>query len=131
MINQGMLMAVSILALVISLLVFLFALVSYWWRNLYANTTLVAGTFWRLCRIASWAGLAPRAWQTPYEYSQMLIQHFPQKATSLWHLTELFVRDRWGSPHHVPHAREEAVAEQLWPSLRTSLLGLFLRKIRK
>lgn len=129
-INEGTLLDLSLIALLISFLVFLVALIVHWWRSLYANSTLVAGTFWRLCRMAGWAGLAPRVWQTPYEYSRMLCQYCPQKAGYLWHLTELFVRDRWGAPHQAPHAREEKVVEQLWPALRGMLLRMALRRIK-
>ncbi|GAC1450452.1 MAG: hypothetical protein PVSMB5_38160 [Ktedonobacteraceae bacterium] len=78
-----------------------------------------------MCRVAGWAGVGPKKWQTPYEYNSILSQHFPHKAPMLAHLTELFVRDRWGSPVHAPRGQEEALAEQIWPDLRI----LFLRSI--
>lgn len=127
-VNQNVLMGLSIGSLLLSFCLLLAAIATYWWRNLYANSSFVAGMYWRFCYLARWAGLAPRAWQTPYEYSQMLGQHFPQKSSSLWRLTELFVRDRWGSPSHVHHPSEEKDVEQLWPTLRNSLVHCFLRK---
>jgi hypothetical protein len=60
----------------------------------------------------------------------MLSEQFPHQSKMLWHLTELFVRDRWGSPSQVPHPSEEQVVEQLWPSLRNTLVSRLLRKKR-
>lgn len=126
-VNQTLLMAGSITMVLFSLILFFAALISYWWRSLYANSTLIAGMFWRLCRIASWAGLSPQSWQTPYEYSRMLSQHMPQKEIHLWRLTELFVQDRWGAPHHAPvHAAGEI--EQHWSALSAMFLRLVLRR---
>jgi transglutaminase-like putative cysteine protease len=130
-VNGAVLVAVSIAALLCSLLLFLVALITYWWRNLYANSTVIAGIFWRLCYIASWAGFSPRHWQTPYEYSRMLSRHFPQQAPPLWRLTELFVRDRWGAPHQVPHVHEEVYAQHLWMNLRGLMMHLVLKKVKK
>lgn len=127
-VNQNFLIWLSAFVLLISILVFLTAAITYWWRTLYRNSTFVAGMFWRLCWIASRAGLAPSSWQTPYEYSRMLSQYFPQKATPLWHLTELFVRDRWGAPSQVPQQREVEHIEQLWPTLRQMFFQLWMRK---
>jgi transglutaminase-like putative cysteine protease len=128
---QSLLLGLSLLALFGSLCFLLFALGSYWWRNLYAGANLVSGIFWRACRIASWAGLPPREWQTPFEYSRTLIQHFPQEAAPMRRLTELFVRDRWAAPHETPYAPEEDDLERLWPHLRNVLLRLILLKIGK
>ena len=129
-VNQGLLMAGSVALVLFSLVLFLAAMISYWWRNLYANNSPVTGMFWRLCRIASWAGLSPQSWQTPYEYSRMLSQHIPQKEAHLWRLTELFVRDRWAAPHQLPASHEEEEVEQRWPALRTMFLQLVLRRKR-
>jgi transglutaminase-like putative cysteine protease len=129
MISQALLMWGAILLLVVSLVVFLSALATWWWRNLFPGSTLVAGMFWRLCWIASRAGLGPNKWQTPYEYSSMLSQHLGQQPAQLWQLTELFVRDRWGLPRHAPRkVEEEVVAQQLWPSLRNMFLQLLVKK---
>lgn len=127
--SQGMLLGFSLSVLFFSVIIFLAALLNYWWRSMYAQSSFVAGTYWRLCRIASWAGLAPRGWQTPYEYSGMLGKRFPQNAPSLWRLTELFVRDRYGPPHAASDATETD-ARQLWSNLRGLLPRLFLRKKR-
>jgi hypothetical protein len=61
----------------------------------------------------------------------MLAQHLPQHAKPLWHLTELFVRDRWGGPRQVPHAEEEQVVEQHWPRLRTTFVQLLVKRVKK
>lgn len=131
LLSQGMLVWFSVLVLFCSLLFFGVSVVTYWWRNLYKNSTAVSGLFWRLCYIASWAGFSPRSSQTPYEYMGMLSRHFPQTGRSFWSLTELFVRDRWGSPVHVPHMQEQLAAEQHWSNIRGALVHLFLKRIKR
>ncbi|HTK08460.1 MAG TPA: transglutaminase domain-containing protein [Ktedonobacteraceae bacterium] len=129
--NEMILIWLSVLILLCSFFVFLAALLARWWRNLYANSTFVTGTFWRFCRIASWVGLAPKGWQTPYEYSRMLRQQLPQGSMPFQHLTELFVRDRWGPPQAAPRPQEEAHIQQCWPALRTELLLRVFRRRKK
>jgi hypothetical protein len=131
MVSMPVLEAISIGALLISLLFFLFALIVHWWRNLYASSSRVSGLFWRLCWMASCVGLAPRLSQTPYEYSQVLSQQFPERAGALHYLTDLFVRDRWGAPQHLPRAQEEAHAEQLWGNLRGIFVEMILHKVKR
>jgi hypothetical protein len=131
MVSMPVLEAISIGALLISLLFFLFALVVHWWRNLYASSSRVSGLFWRLCWMASCVGLAPRLSQTPYEYSQILSQQFPERAGALHYLTDLFVRDRWGAPQHLPRAQEEAHAEQLWGDLRGIFVEMIVHKAKR
>ena len=128
---NAILLPVALVLLFAAFIFFLVAVFVRWWRNQYANSTVVSGLFWRVCRIASWAGVGPKKWQTPYEYSSILSQHFPQKAPLLSHLTELFVRDRWGSPVHLPQMQDEAVAEQMWPDLRTLLLRSIVDRVQK
>ena len=128
---QSWFLSLTIVALVSAVLIFLLALVRYWWRNLYPNSSFIAGTFWRMCHVASWVGLAPRSWQTPYEYSRALCGRVPQEAGTLWRLTELFVRERWGTPHHASYAQAEHELEQLSPRLRQSFWRLLLMKVRK
>ena len=129
MANQNLLLGLSISALLCSLLVLFIAIWTYWWRNLYANSTLVSGMFWRVCRIASWMGFSPRESQTPYEYSRTLSRYFPQETAPLRHLTELFVRDRWAAPHQA--VAKEADLERLRPSLRRMFLRLLIKRARK
>ncbi|GCE19561.1 DUF4129 domain-containing transglutaminase family protein [Dictyobacter kobayashii] len=94
-------------------------------RLLDATRPAVSGLFWRACWLASWVGLGPKSWQTPYEYTEMLSRHLPQKEASLWELTELFVRERWGAPYHAPGEHEAISLARSWPSLRSRLLRLF------
>ncbi|MFL5625085.1 MAG: transglutaminaseTgpA domain-containing protein [Ktedonobacteraceae bacterium] len=122
----------SLTALICSLLVLLIAFARYRWRSLYPDSTLIAGTFWRLCLLASWLGLAPRDWQTPYEYSRMLCRKVPQAANPLWRLTELFVRERWAGSETIPYVSyaSKREMERLTPSLRRVFLRLLWMKIR-
>jgi transglutaminase-like putative cysteine protease len=130
-VNQTVLMWLAVFILLCSFFAFLFALCVRWWRNLYSNSSFVSGTFWRLCRLAGWVGLAPKGWQTPYEYSGMLSQHLSDGSKPLWHLTTLFVRDRWGPPHVAPHPQEEEAVEQFWPILRTAVLEQVVHRFKK
>jgi hypothetical protein len=61
----------------------------------------------------------------------MLSRHFPEQAHPLWRLTELFVRDRWGTPQQVPQAHEEEYAEHLWSNLRGMVMKLALKRLKK
>ncbi len=125
------LLGLSLATLICSLLVLAIASARYWWLNLYPGSTFIAGTFWRLCRLASWAGLAPQAWQTPYEFSHLLCQRLPRDAPPVWRLTELFVRERW-APQATPYALRsgEVEAEKLKPSLHRIFVRLLWTKNR-
>ncbi|HEY6409265.1 MAG TPA: transglutaminaseTgpA domain-containing protein, partial [Ktedonobacteraceae bacterium] len=94
--NQLLLSLATLAVVILALLVLIWR---YWWRNLYSESSFIAGSYWRLCRLASWVGLAPREWQTPYEFSQALCRRVPHQAKPVWRLTELFVRERWAPPH--------------------------------
>ena len=128
LLNTSFLAWFSLASLIFSLLVLCAAIANYWWRNLYANSPLVAGMFWRVCRVASWVGFSPRQWQTPYEYSAMLSHHFPQEAAPLRRLTDLFVRERWAPPNAAPFVAGEEEVNQLWPAVRRFLLRLALNR---
>jgi transglutaminase-like putative cysteine protease len=121
--NQAMLVWGSVGMLLISILIFLFAALTYWWRSLFANSTAVAGIYWRTCWLASKVGLSPKNSQTPYEYSEMLIQHVPEGKAPLRRLTEMFVRERWANPYQICHPGEIQDIERLWPILRNMLLS--------
>src|SRR5438552_3106820 len=55
-INDTALVEIALIALACSLLLFFVALATHWWRNLFANSTVISGIFWRLCYVASWVG---------------------------------------------------------------------------
>ncbi len=128
---ENMLFDLSMVALLCSVVIFLLAMARYWWRSLYAESTFIAATFWRLCRIASWVGLSPRRWQTPYEYSRILCQRMPQEAPSLWRLTELFVRERWAPVSQTPSAMTDTELRHIWPGLRRIFVHLLWMKAQK
>jgi len=130
-INTALLIWLAGIVFALSLLFFLAALGRYWWRSLYENSTFIAGMYWRVCYLARFVGLGPRAWQTPYEYSNVLIRQAPQGERMFRHLTELFVRDRWAAPYQAPQPAELQDAERLWPGLWRIMGKLFFRKIRK
>ncbi len=130
-INTSLLVSLSMAVLGLSLLFFFVALGRYWWRRLYENSTFIAGMYWRVCYLARFVGLGPKAWQTPYEYSNMLIHQVPQEEKTFRRLTDLFVRDRWAAPYQAPHPNELQDAEQLWPKIWQAMGKLFLRKLKK
>ncbi|GCE27126.1 hypothetical protein KDA_26100 [Dictyobacter alpinus] len=119
---------IALAILLCSIIFFLVALVIKRQRQ---SETSVSNFFWRACRVAGWAGLGPKSWQTPYEYTAMLSQHLERRDPALWHLTELFVRERWGAPNHVSREQDTSMIEQSWPSLRSMLLRLFFSGKRK
>jgi Transglutaminase-like superfamily/TgpA N-terminal domain/Domain of unknown function (DUF4129) len=129
--RQNMLVELSLVALAGSILVLLTAIGRYWWRNLYAGTSFIAGAYWRVCRLASMVGLSPRDWQTPYEYSRSLCQRVPREARPLWRLTELYVRERWAPPHQVPQPVEEHELERSSPRFGRIFLQLLWHKARR
>ncbi|HLJ32930.1 MAG TPA: transglutaminase domain-containing protein, partial [Ktedonobacteraceae bacterium] len=129
--GQSLLIALTIGSLLFSLLVLLLALATRWWSNLYPESTVIAGMYWRLCRVASWAGFAPRESQTPYEYSFLLSQHVPRHATVLQRLTELFVREKYAGPRNLsPHVLNE-MGEHVRPGLRKAMLRLLFSRFKK
>jgi transglutaminase-like putative cysteine protease len=130
-VSQELFLGLSLLILATSILIFAFALFN-WYKERWLNTAAsVASTmFWRVCRLASWAGLPPRGWQTPYEYNRVLSRHFPRAATPLRRVTDLFVRERWAAPHELPGAAEEQALEKLWPQLRNTLFRSILKRKR-
>lgn len=129
--NQRLLVALTISALLFSLLLLVLALVTRWWRNLYPESTVIAGMYWRICRVASWAGFAPQASQTPYEYSFLLSQQVPRHATPLQRLTELFVREKYAGPRHQsPHILNE-MGENMRPGLRKVMVRLLFARFKK
>lgn len=129
--NPSLFLAFSMTTLVLSLLFLLFAIGSYWWRTLYANSTFVSGMFWRLCYLARFLGIAPKSWQTPYEYSRTLSKYAPQQAGLLHHLTHLFVRERWGTPQQALHPQEIESAQKLWPGYWRILGHLLLQRVKR
>jgi hypothetical protein len=124
------LIGITIGGLVLALLFFLTIIVRYWWRRLYESSMLVSVLFWRFCQIASWVGLGPKAWQTPYEYSSMLCRQFPEQAAPLSRLTKLFVRERWGIPRRAPRELELADATCLWSAIRSLVLSRLVQLLR-
>jgi len=127
--RQNLLLELSLTALAGSILALLLAVARYWWRNLYSDSSFIAGAYWRLCRLASWVGLSPREWQTPYEFSQVLCRRVPGEAKSVWRLTELFVRERWASPPQAsPPERKDPIYRVPTPSFSRLLLGLLWQR---
>ena len=129
--NATLLMAFSMTTLLLSLLFLLVAIGSYWWRTLFANSPFVTGMFWRLCYVARFIGIAPRKWQTPYEYSQELSKYVPEQAGLVFHLTHLFVRERYGPPHQAPHPQEIEAAQKLWPGYWHIFGQMLLQRFRR
>ena len=119
----------SLATLALALVVLAFAIYRYRWAKVYEKLSPVAVLYWRIARLASFAGMSPRQSETPYEYTATLARRFPQARETLWRVTHLFVRERWGRPQH----RQQIVAtgetrdlDHLWPRLRNTMLRAFL-----
>ncbi len=128
--DQKMVIGITIAGLIIALLCGLAAIVYYWWRRFSTSSVVVEVLFSRCCQVASWVGLGPKAWQTPYEYSLMLCRQFPNQAAPLSRLAKLFVRERWGVPRHA--SRKLAVAEvtYIWNAMRLLVLSRLVQLLR-
>ena len=129
--GQTLLVGLTIGSLLLSLLVLLLALVTRWWRNLYPESTVIAGMYWRFCHVAQWVGCGPKESQTPYEYSFLLSQRLPRHATPLRRLTELFVREKYAGAGKLPPHILHEVGEQVRPGLRKAMLRLLFVRFRK
>ena len=129
--NTALLMAFSMTTLLLSLLFLFAAIGSYWWRTLFASSPFVTGMFWRLCYVARFLGIAPRTWQTPYEYSQELSKYVPQQAGLVFQLTHLFVRERYGPPQQAPHPQEIEAAQKLWPGYWRIFTQMLLQRFKR
>lgn len=125
--DQAILIGITIGAIVLALLFCLALAVRYWWHRFSMSSRVVSVLFWRFCQIASWIGLGPKAWQTPYEYSLMLARQFPEQAAPFSRLTKLFVRERWGVPQPTPRKLELTDATSLWLAMRSLVLSHFAR----
>jgi Transglutaminase-like enzymes, putative cysteine proteases len=84
----------------------------------------------RIGRLAAWVGLGPRRWQTPYEYSEMLSHRMAQHDPVLWRLTELFVRERWGSSTSAATAKDSELLAHGWSRLRLTMIRRILLRRR-
>jgi hypothetical protein len=97
---------------------------------LYASVPIISLLYWRVSRLASLSGAEPRPSQTPYEYTRMLCQRFPRAQAALWHITHLFVRERWGARQHLPREAEVQDVERLWPTVRNAILRSWPDRLR-
>ena len=126
--RQVLFLVFSLAVLIVALLL-LAASVFRYRENKRPAVSMVAATYWRLSRLAAFSGLSPGEAQTPYEYTRLLARRFPQAKNALWHITHLFVRERWGAPHHAPGPADQQSVEKLWPTLRATMLrSLILRR---
>ena len=128
--GQGMLLGITIAGLIIALLCGLAAIVRYWWRRFNTSSVVVEVLFSRCCQVASWVGLGPKAWQTPYEYSLMLCRQFPNQAVPLSRLAKLFVRERWGVPRRAPRELETVEVTYIWNAMRLLVLSRLAQLLR-
>lgn len=125
---QNILLAFALLFLLCSLIILSISIVRY--RGSRSPRSTITSIYTRLCRVASLIGSPPAAWQTPYEYTFALSRRFPDAATALRRLADLFVRERWASPQHAPVPTEERDLAHLWPHLRNTILRSPFKKRR-
>ncbi len=128
--NDMLFMDFSLVLLVVALLALVVAGYRYRLNKLYATIPIISLLYWRVSRLASLSGAEPHPSQTPYEYTRMLSQRFPRAQTALWHITHLFVRERWGDRQHLPGETEVQDVERLWPTVRNAMLRSWLERLR-
>jgi transglutaminase-like putative cysteine protease len=121
----------SIVVVVLSFVCLTIFVIYRWWISLYVSSPRVSAMYWRFCLLARFFGMPPHASQTPYEYSLMMSRCYPDQAHSFRRLTDLFVREHWGGPQQQTGHLPEGEVQQLWPSLRSILLSLFLNKLKR
>jgi transglutaminase-like putative cysteine protease len=129
--THGSLTSIYIAGSSAGFLFFLFALATACWIWLFRHVHSVQQAFGRLCRLASWAGLAARPSQTPYEYLTFLRAHLPQQGYALQHLGDLYVRLRWGSARAAPTSDELREMDRHWEQLRHRLFLAIVARPRR
>ena len=128
MARQNLFLALSLVTLLGSVLIFCFVLLfRYKGYKLSASVT-ASSIYRRVCRLGTLIGSPPQRWQTPYEYYRVLGRRFPQAAAPMRRVTELFVRERWAAPYQAPGPAEEQSLEKLWFQLRNALIRSFLSR---
>lgn len=125
---QDIVLAFALIFLLCSLGVLGASIVRYRGSRLPRSAT--TSIYARLCRLAAVLGSPPAAWQTPYEYTFTLSRRFPEAASTLRRIADLFVRERWASPQYTPAPTEEHDLTRLWPRLRKTILRSPFRKAR-
>lgn len=120
----------SLVILLVALLALVVASYRYRLNKMYANIPIISSVYWRVSRLASLTGSAPRASQTPYEYTRILCQRYPRAQATLWRITHLFVRERWGARQYLPHEAEVKDMERLWPTVRSAIIRSWLPRWR-
>ena len=128
--NDMLFLDFSLVILVVALLALVVAGYRYRLNKLYATMPIISLLYWRVARLASLSGAEPRPSQTPYEYTRMLCQRFPRAQAALWHITHLFVRERWGARQHLPRETEVQDVERLWPTVRNAMLRSWPARLR-
>jgi hypothetical protein len=129
--NSILWIAGTLIGLLLAVVLLLVAVLRYWWLNLYTSSPLISGIYWRFCRLAGFFGLAPRTWQTPYEYGRMIGQQFPHRAAAFSRLTDLFVREHWGGPQQAVQGLQEAEVKDLSSSFPSLLINFLFNKLRR
>jgi len=128
--GQGVLIAITIGGMMLVLLFCLALIVRYWWFRFCTSNRAIPVLFWRFCQIATWIGLGPKAWQTPYEYISILSRQFPKQVAPFSRLTKLFVRECWGVPQSTPRKLELAETVRLWTAMRSLVFSHFAQLVR-
>lgn len=128
--RQNLFLGFSLVTLAASLIFLLIAISTYRSHRLHASVTVATAIFWRIARLASWSGIPPQEWQTPYEYTRVLARRFPQARPALRRVADLFVRERWAAPRDMPRPSEQKDLERLWPHLRSIFLRSLLKRGR-
>ncbi len=102
-----------------------------WWRGRENRRTL-NGAEQAYASLLQWTdrlGLDKKACQTPHEHASILAQALPQGQEPLWHLVDLYVKERFAAAGL--DALEQESARQAWHRLRPILRAhLWRRRLR-
>lgn len=113
--------------LLVALILFLIRAIRRVWRWLdLSGLSYEARTYEKICRLASWAGLAPQPGQTPQEYAHTLSSALPQSADTINAIVDLYIRRSYG--HKVLTEDARLKAEGGLPQLRRRLLWQLLQR---
>ena len=95
------------------------------WFRIFKNPGNHPAAYSRLVLLASLAGLGPRPWQTPLEFSHQLTDALPQQAPVINSIVQTYVISRY-SPAP-PSTPPDTSLAHLWPDLRRALLKRIFR----
>ena len=91
-----------------------------------AGLSQAEAAYFRMLRMAGWSGVAPHAWQTPYEHAAALAAAVPDGQALAWRVADLVTRERYAAQPFSDG--ERAALAAAWRALRPRLARAALRR---